>query len=451
MKFTKSLLPAVLAVSTMGAVHAVAQDADAMLDEWEAYLDTAKSVSQQLRMNQNSVQRDPVGLIDIMTGFMRTNFDNAMSSSATSFRGRPRFNAFDDPNTRIGIDNPDTRYLGVHIPNGDGQQIYRVWGNRSNSKDMIHLTNDATNPMGGGATLEDEDMVNLKGKPLKKNQDFEIFFSTAELYEPSYMLNWLEIGSTDGLNISSRYTVCNYKKERPGDIAVERMGTKGVVITPEEFRNVDSMRQGIGRAVAGITQQQPFWGTFGDFVRNSGLPPNTIVRWAPTGGLGITTQLSFTSYVEIADDEALVVSYRTDLPTEYASLQMHNDWGSSLPWGHAPVNMSVGCDGKSNSKGTDDGFTHLVISKEDPGVHNWITTMGFDSVFMSGRLQGFDPAFTAELQQPFGPWAPVTQIVKLVDLPSVLPSDTKYVNANKRAKQIAERQEYQRDKYGNFW
>lgn len=460
----KAILPAtVLAIfGSMNAVahlpgeptpHAPPPSPATVGEAWQQYMDVTNAVSDTLTQSP-AYATDPTGHVDIMTGMMRTNFDNAMGSSAASFRGRPRFGEFDTPNTRIGVDNPDTRYLSAHLPNADGQQIYRVWGNRSNSADMIILTNDASDPQGGGAVLEDEEMVNLDGDPLQLNDKYEVFLSTAELYDPSYMHNWIEITVGEGLNVSHRQTMCNYKEEKPGKLSVERLGTEGVSITTEEFHNEAAMIKGIARATAIMHNQQPFWGTIAGMIRNSPLPANFTGPFNATGGVGIQTQLSSFAYTDLEDDEALVVSYRTDTPAVYGSVQVFNDWGSSLPWGHASVNMNYLCGGDNISESTSDGLVHMVISKNDPGVHNWINTMD-KPVLILNRLQGVDPAHRdavmAQLPIAYGGYMPWSRVVKIADLATTLPTDTAWVTEKQRAKQIKTRQKYQRKKYGSTW
>jgi hypothetical protein len=345
----------------------------------------------------------------------------------------PRWDHFDNPNVRIGIDNPDTKYLAVWIPNGDGEQVYRVYGNRSNSCDMIVLVNDPTSPTGGGQTIEDENMFNTSGGPLGPDEDYEVFLSTAELRDSAWD-NWLEIGVSDQLNISHRYTVCNYHTERPGSVHVERLGTEGVAITAEEFRNKETLIEGILRATDTLVNQQPFWGTFSDLIVNSGLPANIIAPWGLTGGLGITTQLSNTSWIDLADDEALVIKMRTDYPGAYGSLQLFNAWGSSLPWGHHMANGSFEIDGSAGNAyfipssidepvppqvggmGETARYTYIVVSNQDPGVHNWIGTMGHKPVFAAARLQSvLDPADMARVSGQ-GPWMPLSFVVPLATI-----------------------------------
>jgi hypothetical protein len=442
-------------------------ETEAMIEAWENYLKTVENVTKQLQASP-SFQTDPTGLIDIQTGMIQSNLQNNMSSSGSGLRGmRPRWNPFDNPDVRIGIDNPDTRYLGVWIPNGDGQQIYRIRGNRSNSCDLITLTNDPTDPLGGGATLEDEDMLNTSGGPLGPNEDYEVFLSTAALHDPSWH-NWMEIGASDELNISHRYTVCNYHTERPGDVSIERVDADGVAITAEEFRNPVTLTQGIERATAVMQNQQPFWGTFSQVIQNSGLPANVIAPWGQTGGLGITSQLSNLSWTDVGDGEALIIKVRTDYPGAYGSFMLFNAWGSSLPWGHHMANGSFEITGSAGNSyfipsaieepippqiggtGETARFTYIVVSKEDPGVHNWIGTMGHSPVFIAGRLQSvLDPADVA-MVTGVGPWMPISFKVPLAAVfpgSPALPADMVFVTPAERSDQIRERQIYQKEKY----
>jgi len=261
------------------------------------YLEVTRAITLELR-DSASFGSDPVGMIDIMTGMMIANLRNSMGSSAGGFRGRPRWGAFDNPNVRLGVDNPDTRYLAANIENTSGDNIYRVWGNRGNTVDWILLSLDSTNPMGGGGTIEDEDLVNLDGDPLQPNEDFEVCVSTAEQYDDTYMDNWLEIPSSEELAIHSRYTVCNYATQRPADIFIERMGTEGVAITAEEYRAPEVMIKQIEQGTAVMENQQPFWGTFSTLI--TGLADvNEMTIWRETAALGIQTQMNALGWAQM--------------------------------------------------------------------------------------------------------------------------------------------------------
>ena len=441
-------------------------DSKEMSKAWFEYIKAVDTVTKELQASASYVT-DPTGMIDIQTGMMITNVLANMSSAASGPRGnRPRWGFFDTPETRIGIDNPDTRYLSAVIQDPNGDQVFRVEGNRSNTCDMITLINDGTNPQGGGDTLEDEDMLNTSGGVLGPDEDFDIYISTAAVRDPSWF-NWLQIpDGTTSINVSQRYTVCNYHTERPGDISIERVGTEGVAITAQEFRNVGTLTEGINRATATLVNQQPFWGTFSESLINSPLPVNVASPWAPTGGLGITSQLSSLAHLTIPDNQALILKVRTDLPGAYGSWQLFNAWGSSLPWGHHMANGSFEIAGSAGNSyfipstivepippqlgGGSASYTYIVISKDDPGTNNWIGTMGHETVFLAGRLQSvLDPADFAKVQGR-GPWMPIAYTVPIQAIfpgSPALPADMAFVTPAQRSDQIRERQVYQAEKY----
>lgn len=68
-----------------------------------------------------------------------------------------------------------------------------------------------------------------------------------------------------------------------------------------------------------------------------------------------------------------------------------------------------------------DGACRLVIAASDPGVHNWLDTMGYRWGFFWARLDRCD-------QRP----DPVAGILKLKDLRTQLPAETAHVSAAER-------------------
>ena len=477
-----SIVPGLASAQTNGNGNNT--DSKEMSKTWYSYLKAVEDVTKELQ-GSSSYQSDPTGLFDIQTGMMITNLMTNMNSAGSGMRGnRPRWGFFDTPETRLGIDNPDTRYLSAEFRMEDDSTAFKVYGNRSNTCDMIALIFDGTNPNGGGDTIEDEDMFNTNSGPLGPNDDYEIYLSKLSARDPGW-LNWLQIpdGASE-IAVHHRHTACNYHTERPGDVFIERLGTEGVAITAEEFRDIDGVTAGMDRAIATMQNQQPFWGTFTDVITGSGLPANVIAPWGLTGSIGITSQLSYTGWIDLEDDEALVMRFRSDYPGAYGSVMLFNAWGSSLPWGHHMANGSfevAGSTGNSylrpdlgpipipdnlcNFPGVDPAgcegvakYTTVVVSNNDPNVNNWIGTMGHKPVFMAGRLQSvLDPADVAEISG-LGPWMGFAQVVPLAVLESQDPAqlgayglvpgfNITYVSDEQRAAQIRERQVYQQEKY----
>ena len=75
-----------------------------------------------------------------------------------------------------------------------------------------------------------------------------------------------------------------------------------------------------------------------------------------------------------------------------------------------------------------DGKVRLVLAHDDPGVHNWVDTQGFERGNLTYRhmLEG-EPAVLS------------TRLVARSELDHVLPPDTKRVNASERTAQLWER------------
>lgn len=420
-----------------------------LLTSYETYFETTVEMFRSLSTSPAFLS-NPTGLLDMMSGMTIVNLSNSASSHAGGYRGRPVFNHFDNPMTRIGIDNPDSHYLSALIPNTDGQQIFRVSANRGTTADNLMQVFNGSDADGGGSTIEAKNIVNLDGYPVEKGDDYEVYLSTAELYDPNYMYNWMEIKQSSGTALQTRWTACDYGSETPGDVSIERVGTEGVILTDAEFRTTEGMVKGWDKATETMTNQTPFWGEFSEFIKSM-VPANFIPPYAPTGAMGITSQFSSTAWFDIEDDEALVISYRNDLPGSYASIMFFNAWGSSLPWGHAPINANFKCGSDdSHAAPTEDGLTHIVVTNgTDPGVRNWVTTMGHDEVFVANRLQGLsdeDREMLSDDQYKYA-FMPQVKRIKLSELEATLPADMEYIDSEERAELTETRQDFQKRKY----
>jgi len=408
----KALIAALLVGATCFAVFAsghpgdaaakpgngLPDDVETMKEAFEAYIQSIETMTDLFVAADTFTFDDAhsVGAYDLITAFMQSGIRNNLSSSGTGRRGYPRFIGFDDPDTRIGVDNPDTQYMGTIINNGDCQGIWRIFGNRTNTVDFILTTFDVSMGTGGGPTLEDEDMV------INPDGSFEVFASCPENRDMSWD-NWLELFAADNIQIARRQSHCNWATEAPGPIHIERVGTEGVPSAP---LSPATMTQQILDGIALNETQGPFWPAFVDSIKNN-IPVNTATPWRPTGGLGITTQLSMLMWFEMADNEALIIRFPDEDYAKYYGLQLSNFWGSSADWANRHVSMNWGLDGSCQGElsqptfhpaqqaifdaggpfcGQQDAY-FIVVSKNDPGVQNWIETAELSQGILAGRLQ----------------------------------------------------------------
>ena len=441
------------------------QDIKSMNKAFQDYLKAIKDMQREFLSAATFDLDDAhaVGAYDLMSAFIHSTNRSQLTSSGAGRRGYPRFAGFDDPDTRIGVDNPDTQYMAAIVANPDCQGVWRVWGNRTNTVDFILTTFDTGSGTGGGPTLEDEDM------DFNPDGSFEVYASCPELYDPAWGNNWLELFATEQLQIARRQSACDWENEAPGEIHIERMGNRGVPSAPLDPA---VMTQQIKDGTALINVQAPFWPAFIDSITGN-IPVNTATPWRPTGGLGITTQLNMLMWFDLADDEALIIRFPDEDVAAYYGLQLSNFWGSSADWANRNVSQSWGLDGACQSEkgavptphpaqqlitargGPDCGVQtayYMVISKQDPVVQNWIDTADMSQGLLAARLQSVPASefpnvagFSCMLPVAFPPM-PVNQVAPfLQSFGAATP-----FSPGDRTEQLEVRQNFARSKYV-FW
>lgn len=162
----------------------------------------------------------------------------------------------------------------------------------------------------------------------------------------------------------------------------------------------------------------------------SGKPANTLAISAPSETLGgLVTQAGAQGRLDLGDNEAAVVTI-DPAGAAYAGIVAHDWWFRTLEyWNHTSSLTS-----HASVPDADGRYTY-VISISDPGVHNWVDTCGRHESLLQYRWQGLP---RQQVRQ--GPVVDPVQIVKLRDLPRVLPKGTAMVDRNERERQIVARE-----------
>jgi hypothetical protein len=219
----------------------------------------------------------------------------------------------------------------------------------------------------------------------------------------------------------------------------------------------------------------------------------------PTAGLGITTQLSVLMWYDLGDDEGLIIRLPDDEPTPsdplgfiagYYGFQLSNFWGSSRDWANRHVSLSWGLGGGCQAElsqptfhpgqqqiiagggefcGQQDAY-FIVLSKQDPGVQNWVDTAEMSQGLIAARLQsvpaenrdeitGIDPITGERSLNCMLPLAIPVPGPDVIPLPfpqrvqitlGQLGASFVSSDATQRADQLKVRQNFARDKY-IFW
>lgn len=154
-------------------------------------------------------------------------------------------------------------------------------------------------------------------------------------------------------------------------------------------------------------------------------PANIVEQPFAAGSVGgLVTQMMGMARLKLADDEAFVL---TTGGSEYHVIPIFNYWVSSINFWDYTSSMN-----SRQSQPNADGSTTYVISIQDPGVYNWIDTVGLHEPRL--QMRWHNPTLGK------GPWIK-GELVKLKDLDKRLLAETKWVTPEERKLQLAQRLE----------
>lgn len=317
---------------------------------------------------------------------------------------------------REGGDNPDQTYFMAPLRGGAS---YRIWGKRGTERRMDFQTY-AGNPYaaGGGRMAGFLDSEALK---TAADGSFEVFVSPNP--QPG---NWLP-NPSDGTQILIRQLFSDWAREVPGEVHIDRIGNEGAlkpIITETE------MAQRLRAAAEQIRVHIQHW-------------PETVARgWARTpvnvaskpfdaGPLGgVPGRWMARVNFELGPDEALLV--RTwPMAGNYQGIQLADMWYSSLEYANRQTSLTA-----DQAYRSTDGSYWFVVSAGDPGVQNWLDTMGRRTGVILLRFDGMQGATFNPAQYP------VAYKVRLDSVRKKLPSTTPPFSEQQRSDAIAIRRRH---------
>jgi len=349
----------------------------------------------------------------------------AFNVSSITRSASPRFNRhlLFEPTTYpwTGPD-PNFLYRKAFV---DGAGTYRVWGNRGTSHQLLIQTmraywNDPRPDMKQLGEYDLDDMV--KGG----TGEFEIIVS-AEGHEG----NWIKLDPTyDNNCVFVREAFYDWENEHPAVLHIERIDGSLPTYTfgdDELATKIDGMRRFIEWTIGEYSM------TYLEGAEEDG-GINTFVKPRMAGhkdaGINPVTSYFFLIF-EIGLDEGLVIEMK-DFSAEYWGLQTMNVWNE--------VNEYLDHQSSLNgfqARPDEDGVVRLVVSARDPGVPNWIDSIGLTKGAMLLRLQKWraEPHFE-------------TKVVNLADLRSVLHPSTPVITREERKASLRARRAAGLRRYG---
>ncbi|KAA0018077.1 hypothetical protein [Antrihabitans cavernicola] len=289
-------------------------------------------------------------------------------------REHPSFIQGTGPYMKMGLDNPDTLYFGARISD---DEEYVVTGRRGTTVDLSFqvLTGNYTDANVPGSVNAFDD----RAFDIEPDGTFRITFGPeAANGRPNHFT--LAPGSTQ-LVVREVYSDWNQQR---GTIRIERADTAGTPTTPLTTQNVERR---FARAGSSLVSRVQTWLKFPEWFYLN-LPVNTMTPPRSTPG-GLTTQFSSAGHYDLRDDQAMIITVpRSDAP--YQSFQLGSMWYISLDYVGHQTSLNV-----AQSQVDPDGMIRLVVCARNPGITNWIDTIGHARGYLQFRWQRVNRELTA--------------------------------------------------------
>ncbi len=317
---------------------------------------------------------------------------------------------------REGGDNPDQNYFMAPLRGG---ATYRIWGRRGSERRLDFQTY-AGNPYapGGGRMAGFLDSETLQTGPDGR---FEVIVSPNP--KPG---NWLP-NPPDGTQVLVRQVFSDWDRETPGDVHIDRVGNEGAL------KPVITEREMAERLRAAAEQVRVHIRHWPETVNRgwTGHPVNVASKPFDAGPLGgVPGRWMARINFDLGPDEALLVRSWT-MEGNYQGIQLADLWYSSLEYANRQTSLTA-----DQAYRSSDGSFWFVVSAHDPGVQNWLDTMGRRKGVILLRFDGmkgatFDPSRY-----------PIAIKANFADVTALLPANTPEYSAEQRSHAIAKRRKH---------
>ncbi|OBK94828.1 hypothetical protein [Mycobacterium sp. 1165178.9] len=306
-------------------------------------------------------------LAGCIVGCMHLSFDYE--------RDHPFLQSGTGPFTKMGLDNPDTLYFGTRV---HANHDYVVTGRRG-------TTTDLSFQLLGGEYTDDNVPVS------------QAAFDDRELQiAPDGSFEW-RVRPTSPGQLVIREVYGDWAAQR-GTLSISRLDTAGTAPPPLTREIIEKRYATAGKQLVNRVKtwlQFPQWFYFN-------IPVNTMVAPRLTPG-GLATQYSSVGHYELGPDQALVITIPvTDAP--YLGFQLGSLWYISLDYINHQTSLN-----NTQAQADPDGKVRIVVADQNPGVTNWVETLGHRKGILQFRWQ----RVSRQLTEADGP------TVELVDVDAI--------------------------------
>ena len=331
-------------------------------ESWEEFCDAIKSAGQTIL-----AEGSPDNPLDRTEGFRYLSRLTRTALEAFVEHADPLAPVLTRPvheTAKIGADNPDNYYQHATI---SGEYEYRIRGKRN----TVNYLDFGTQSAGVASSGDSEQGGHLDASDIELDADgrFEVLLSCEE--KPG---NWLRMtpGTT---SLIVRQTFQDRETELPADLVIERIGGDGkpTQITAESLDAGFKQASGLVVGCASL---------FSGWAQGFRAHTNELPKFDDSismGAGGDPNICYYHSYWELGPEDALVIEVT---PPECRSwnFQLDNHWMESLDYRYHRIHVN-----KHTAKYEKDGSVRIVVAHEDPGVPNWIDSVGHSQGTMCFR------------------------------------------------------------------
>jgi hypothetical protein len=267
----------------------------------------------------------------------------------------PTFYRLSHETAKIGADNPDAYYQNAII---DGSHDYRISGTRGAVQYLGMGTYSGV--YGLDEKIEETgflDVAALDVAAMEVGEDDRLEVVLSKDPKPG---NWLPMREDTRLLIIRQFRQ-DWETETIAELEIECLtgDNKPSLLSPDKIADGLDGAARFVRATASI-----FAGWAEDFSDN----PNDVQQ--KFTGLGDPNNQFWHGYWTLNEGEALVIEA---MPPECEAwnFQLNNYWEESLDYRYFNVHIN-----KHTARYEDDGSLLIVVAPKDPGIGNWIDTVG---------------------------------------------------------------------------
>jgi len=310
------------------------------------------------------------------------------------------------PGSRWGIDNPDSIYRVIPISGGERYVIrgrvaerrmtenyFTLWDKTMGTVDLISGGDLVLEPDRGFTITVDSDPADGRPNHIRSAPEAH------EFYIRDVMLDWA--------------------RDEPNELSIERLGDPPSTAPLGEDEQADLTASFMLR-FAEFTQK-----IIGGMLR---APTNDFgFAYSADKGGALRKQVYIGGNFQLALDQAMVIDL-CDGGAAYFVVPTGNIWGTTFDLVNHTSTLN-----KAQSVPNADGTYTFVLSRKDPGVHNWIDPCGMSEGILTLRMAEFPGG------RPQQDLSAKSRVVPFSSLRDELPAETKWVNASERSEQLAQR------------